>query len=209
MTTYTVHLGDPAQPDAPVIGQLSYGPGGQLAVASAVADREAFLRDVVARTNQLDKLHETVSPPPGSARHTITKRPVERHDPQFRAALKEYLQRYFMLKLVPEDPEPEDAAGPETARQSPAPAAKAEEEPPPTGSNFLRDLASQIPPLNFTATAPPRDQPPTDQPPEAESDSGAEAADEPGPPAEPPAPPKLPERSRQPVRSAVHPAKLA
>ena len=209
MTTYTVHFGNPGQADAPIIGQLSYGPGGQLTVVSAVADRQAFLGDVVARTNQLDKLHETVRPAPGSARHTITKRPVERHDPHFRAVLTEYLQRSFQLTLVPEGPEPgaERAAAPEApqaAAEIEGSAEEADAATEPEVTPLVADLERQGQPIDFTPPSGELSEPE----PEDEMEAGGEPDEEQSPAPEPAVPSVLPQRPRQPVRSAVDPAKL-
>lgn len=124
MTLYTVNLQQAPQAPQP-IGTLACDAGHVLDVHAAAPAHEAWLRDLVQRVNEMPTMAVDVPPPPGAARFSRHSVSVERTDAAFRAALKDFLQRFYGLQLVADGPEEEgellDAGAPEPAPTDPLP----------------------------------------------------------------------------------------
>lgn len=78
-----------------VIGQLTLNADGVLAVQQSEPGAQARLAELVELTNNKPGLHMDVPPPEGSPRFAVASRFVQRGDPDFLAALQDYVDKYY------------------------------------------------------------------------------------------------------------------
>jgi hypothetical protein len=118
------------------IGTITFGPQGQLAVASARPRFEGYLAKVVADVNAQEKLTIKVPPPEGAKPFSFYTLTVPRTAPDLLGTIREYLEQNFDLLLVggtATAPSAEGAAEPQATEPEPPP-----EPPPPSPLELMR-----------------------------------------------------------------------
>ena len=82
------------------LGTLTYGPRGQLAVASARPGYEHLLDDIVKGVNAREEIVIKVPPPPGGKPLGIYHLAVDRGAPDLLDRMMEYFEQKYDLMLI-------------------------------------------------------------------------------------------------------------
>jgi len=83
------------------LGVVTLDAQGMLAIVSLEPDPDGQLQTIVEELNREEVLHQDAAPPAGARQFEVFSRTVTRGTPEFLAALREHLQRYFGIELRP------------------------------------------------------------------------------------------------------------
>src|SRR5688572_15504756 len=83
------------------LGVVELTEDGRLKTLVAEEGSEEELAELVEYMNSKDSLRVEVAPPEDAQPHQLFSRSVERDEPEFRAALADYLKKYYGITLEP------------------------------------------------------------------------------------------------------------